>query len=455
MQHIVIIGNGISGITAARHIRKQCDSQITVISSETEHFFSRTALMYIYMGHMTYAHTKPYEDFFWKKNRIDLVFNHVEKVHFGQRSLELKGGEILGYDKLILAVGSTPNMFGWPGQDLKGVQGMYSYQDLELLEKNTHPPLISEAKKKVKIAVIVGGGLIGVELAEMLHTRGIHCVFLIRESKFWGNVLPEEEGSLVSRHLIKYGIDLRFETELAEIISDENGRAKGVKTSTGEIIDCQLVGLTAGVRANVDWLKGGELEIDRGILVDSYLQTNLEDVYAIGDCVQLRKPLPGRRPIEQVWYSGRMMGEVVASTLSGKPRKYEPGNWFNSAKFFDIEYQTYGSVNAVPLENEKSFYWEDSTGEKCLKLVFDQKSETLIGVNVFGIRLRHELLDQWLNENRSVDYVLSHMADANFDTEFYRRYETEIVKSFNKEFSKNLSLQKASWKRIFAKAKQA
>ena len=71
--HIAIIGNGISGITCARHIRKHSDHQITVISSETEHFFSRTALMYIYMGHMKYEHTKPYEDWFWKKNRIDLT----------------------------------------------------------------------------------------------------------------------------------------------------------------------------------------------------------------------------------------------------------------------------------------------------------------------------------------------------------------------------------------------
>ena len=71
MQHIVIIGNGIAGITAARHIRKLSDDQITVISGETDHFFSRTALMYIYMGHMEYRHTKPYEDWFWEKNRLD------------------------------------------------------------------------------------------------------------------------------------------------------------------------------------------------------------------------------------------------------------------------------------------------------------------------------------------------------------------------------------------------
>ena len=72
MKHVVIIGNGISGVTAARHIRKRSDHRITIISSETPHFFSRTALMYVYMGHLKFEHTKPYEDWFWKKNKLDL-----------------------------------------------------------------------------------------------------------------------------------------------------------------------------------------------------------------------------------------------------------------------------------------------------------------------------------------------------------------------------------------------
>ena len=90
--HIAIIGNGISGITTARWIRKLSDHKITVISSETEHFFSRTALMYIYMGHMRYKETKPYEDNFWDKNRIDLVQDHVENIDFDSKSMSMRNG---------------------------------------------------------------------------------------------------------------------------------------------------------------------------------------------------------------------------------------------------------------------------------------------------------------------------------------------------------------------------
>ena len=137
MEKIVIIGNGISGVTAARHIRKNSDAQILIISAETEHFFSRTALMYVYMGHMRFEDIKPYEDWFWTKNRIDLKFDYVEGIDAKNKSLNLKSGGSESYDKLILAVGSKPNKFGWPGQDLDGVQGLYSFQDLELIEENS------------------------------------------------------------------------------------------------------------------------------------------------------------------------------------------------------------------------------------------------------------------------------------------------------------------------------
>ena len=116
MAHIAIIGNGISGITAARHIRKRSKDRITVISSETEHFFSRTALMYVYMGHMKYENIKPYEDHFWSKNNIDLVFGYVNKIDYSAQSLSFEDGSTLDYDSLVLAVGSKPNVFDWPGK---------------------------------------------------------------------------------------------------------------------------------------------------------------------------------------------------------------------------------------------------------------------------------------------------------------------------------------------------
>ncbi len=424
MKNIVIIGNGISGITAARNIRKLSDHRITVISAETDYFFSRTALMYIYMGHMKFENTQPYEPSFWIKNRIELVRDYVEEVDVKVKSLKMSAGSDIKYDTLIIATGSKSNKFGWPGQDLKGVGGLYSYQDLENMEQYS---------QGIQRAVVVGGGLIGVEMTEMFLSRNIPVTFLVREKSFWNIVLPKEESELIGRHILEHHVDLRLSTELKEVLSDENGRARAVVTNTGEEIPCGFVGLTAGVSPNIKFLENSGIEMQRGIMVDKFLETNIPDVYALGDCAQFHEPLPNRRPIEQVWYTGRMMGEAVAHSVCGEKTAYKPGIWFNSAKFFDIEYQTYGHVWGQLKENEAQFYWEHQDGKKCIKFVYDKENRTLLGINTFGIRLRHEVFDRWLGEKREVDYVIQHLKEANFDPEFYKQYEGEILKKYESE----------------------
>ncbi len=446
MEHVVIIGNGISGVTAARHIRKLSDKKITIVSAETDHFFSRTALMYIYMGHMTYEHTKPYEDWFWEKNRIELKSGFVNQIDTSSKTLHFEKGDLLKYDQLILATGSKPNKFGWPGQDLNGVQGLYSKQDLDNLE------VYAPDNKSCKRAVIVGGGLIGIELAEMLHSRHIPVTFLVRETSFWNGVLPEGESEMVNREITRNGIDLRLASNLKEIISDENGNVKSViLEETEEEIPCNVVGLTAGVSPNINFIKDSGIAINRGVLVNRFLETNIPDIYAIGDCAEQHEAIGNRRPIEAVWYTGRMMGEVVAQTICDNRLEYKPGHWFNSAKFFDIEYQTYGWVHGKKEQpdHEVHFHWKHPDDTKCITIAFHKESRQFLGINNFGIRMRHEFFDRVLSENRSIEYVLAHLADANFDPEFYKLHEKTIIQKFNNDHNTTIQLKKKSWKRIF------
>lgn len=426
MEHIVIIGNGIAGVTAARHIRKNSDKKITLISAESDAFFSRTALMYVYMGHMRWRDIQPYEDWFWEKNRLERKMGYVERVDTAQKTLHFADGTTMTYDKLIIASGSKPNKFGWPGQDLDGVQGLVTKQDLELLEKN------APNKEFCKRAVIIGGGLIGVEMAEMLHTRGIEVTMLIREHAFWSGVLPDGEANMISRHIKSYGIDLRHEANIDRILDDGNGRVRAVVTKTGEEIACQLVGLTAGVSPYIDFLKDSNIETDKGILVNRMLETSVPGIYAIGDCAQQRKAIGNRKPVEAVWYTGRMMGETLAQTLCGKSFEYRPGHWFNSAKFMDIEYQTYGWVfnTEGKKEYEQHFHWQHPDDTKCITIAYHKDSEEFLGINTFGIRMRHETFDRWLTEKRDVNFVVKNLIMANFDPEFYKNHEKEIRDAF-------------------------
>ncbi|MDF1696808.1 MAG: FAD/NAD(P)-binding oxidoreductase [Saprospiraceae bacterium] len=441
MSHTIIIGNGIAGTSAARWIRKLSDQKITIISSESQHFFSRTALMYIYMGHMRYEDTKPYEDWFWSKNRIDLVQDHVTAVDFENKMLSLQSNSTIQYDNLILALGSKSNKFGWPGQDLEGVGGLYHLQDLENMEKYS---------KGLKRAVVCGGGLIGIEMAEMFHSRHIPVTMLVRESDYWNNVLPPEESAMISQHILKSDIDLRLGVNLGEIKNDGTGRACAVTVKeTGEEIECGYVGLTAGVSPNVGWLKETNLSIERGIVVDDHLQTNIPSVYAIGDCAQLKNPKPGRRNIEAIWYTGRMMGETVAYGICGRPVEYDPGIWFNSAKFIDIEYQVYGDMPAQHDEATTSLFWKHSDNEKSVRINYHTASGEVKGFNLFGIRYRHEVCEKWIKDKTHIEEVLQNLGLANFDPEFFKQYEKEIVDAYNHTTGKKLQLKQ---KRGLAKA---
>ncbi len=435
---IVIIGNGIAGVTCARHIRKNDDNvEIIIISGESEHFFSRTALMYIYMGHMKYEHTKPYEDWFWEKNRISLEFGWVEKIDFDTKKLQFsEPHKTLSYDVLILAVGSKPNLMDWKGKDLPGVQGLYSLQDLESMETNT---------KGIKRAAVVGGGLIGIELVEMLRSRDIDVTFVVRENSFWNLILPPEESSMINRHILEHHVDLRLEAEMAEIVGEN--KLEGIKLNTGETVPCEFLGIAIGVRPNIGFLKDSGLEMDLGILIDRKFQTNIKDVYAIGDCAEFRQPLiEGRKKVEQVWYTGRMHGETLAHNLTHpSPSPYQPGMWFNSAKFMDIEYHIYGEVLVEDKDGIKSFFWESQKERACIRLVYEEKSNRIVGVNSLGWRLRHEFFAHAVENKWTLEKVVVNLDKASFNPEFYKVHHVDVIKSYNEQYQKAVQIKKPSF----------
>ena len=225
-----------------------------------------------------------------------------------------------------------------------------------------------------------------------------------------------------------------------EITDDGTGKVATVLTNKGENIPCQFVGLTVGVSPNIEFLKNTALHINKGIVVNESLETNIPDVYAIGDCAEIQNPQPGRRPIEAVWYTGRMMGEAVAHNACGKPVHYNPGVWFNSAKFFNIEYQVYGDIKIPQPENYTSLYWEHPQGKKSIRIVFDKFTGAIIGFNLMGVRYRHEVCNKWIKSQTHIEQVLQNLGLANFDPEFFKQYEQELVNTYNQKTGKSLKL---------------
>ncbi len=403
---IVIIGNGVAGITAARYLRKLSDHEIIVVSEEAPYHFSRPAMMYVSMGHMTFDNTKPYEDWFWKKNRIELMHDTVIAVASSNAGLHisLRSGSTIDADTIIFATGSEPAWFGWTGEHLPGVQAYVHKSDLEALERNV---------QGARNAVVVGGGLIGVEAAEVLHARGLHVTMLVRESGFYRRVFPAEESDIITKHIVAQGIDLRLSTELDRIVGGENGgRVNHVISSSGECIQADVVILATGVKPTIDLATQSGLNTDRGVLINDRFETSLPNVFAIGDCAQFE------HGVEQLWYAARAHGEHVARVIIEGAGPYVRGTYFNSAKFFDLEWQVYG---VIPPESDESnsVYWNDASSTRSVRIAHN--NGIVVGVHGIGVRLRQETCVNWIESCTSIDIVQKQFQKAVFDPEFTRK----------------------------------
>ena len=402
--HVVVVGNGIAGVTAARHVRKGApDAHVTLVSDEGRDPFARTALMYIYMGVLTRAHTHLYEGRFWDENRIDRAVDRALTLDPDAHTVTLERGGAVEYDRLLVATGSVPFLPDWPGRDLGGVQGLYHWSDLDRMEAADPDP-----------AVVVGGGLIGVELAEMLRTRDCDVTFLVREDRYLPRVFSESEGALVAAEIRRHGVDLRLGAEVERLEGADHVEA--VVTNTGERLPGRFVGVGTGVRPNVGWLEGSGVEVDTGVLVDETLATSALDVWAAGDCAELRDPPGTARAREPIWYTARLQGATAALGMIGRPRPYAPGVFFNSAKFFDLEYRVYGRAD-LPTEAGEDWEWTD--GARHLRI--RHEGGAVRGVSALGVRLRQDVCTRWIEEGWTLDAARADLGAARFDAEFSAR----------------------------------
>jgi NAD(P)H-nitrite reductase large subunit len=410
--HLVIIGNGMAGVGCALEVRRRSSCTITVISEESPYFFSRPALMYLYMKQISQSDALPYGKDIWKKNNIELVHDRVESIDFEKKQVKLTTHTPITYDKVLLATGSKAAKLNCPGEELRGVHSFYSIQDLAQLEIDS-----SRASR----AVVVGGGLIGVELAEMFRSRGMEVDWLIREKRLMEHVLPVEESHVLSSHVGQKGVQIYTNEVVTRFEDDSTGTLGAVRTVSGTKLEARMAGIAIGVQPNVAFLRNTGVELNRGILVDTHFQTNIPDVFAAGDCAELRQVPKGYRAIEATWYSAKMQGICAALNICGSATPYSPPVWYNSAKFFEMEYQVYGNCPAESTKdtNISSCLWSNKQKKRLLRIYFDSSSEAVVGISGLGIRLRQTVISDWIQHRRTYSDVIRHIQQAFFDPEFF------------------------------------
>ncbi|MBN2443932.1 MAG: NAD(P)/FAD-dependent oxidoreductase [Spirochaetales bacterium] len=402
-KHYVIIGNGVAGINAALTIREKLKQpQITVISAETEFYYSRTALMYIAMGMMECEDTEPYERNYYSQKNIDLVYGKVEEINTEKKSVIVNNHPEIPFDSLLLATGAIVAAPSLPGIDLKGVVGFISFQDLEEIKR-----LIKTARK----AIVVGGGLIGIEMCEVFNHCGLDVTFVIRDTSYWQKALSYEEGLYVQEHMQTHGISLVTGEELSEIIG-ENGSVKGIRTKSNKTLPCDILGIATGVRPETTLAKEASIACNNGILTDWNLKTSVQDIYAAGDCVEIQSP--SGNYIRTIWYSARDMGKVAGKNMSGENIPYVPGEWYNSAKFFDKEYTVVGRFGKLR-GNESEYLYQDKNHS--IRIILEENR--IMGFSIIGSRWDHSKLLHFIREQKELDYFLHHYKEAQFDPEFH------------------------------------
>jgi len=409
MKHL-IIGNGVAGITAAFTIKeREPAQQVTVISGETDYYFSRTALMYIAMDELRLEDTEPYERRTYGDFGIDLVFGRVEKINTAEKSVEFSDGRDLSYDRLLLATGALPKQLFPEEKKLEGIVNLVSYSDLEEISS-----LLREVPDGSGTAAVIGGGLIGVELAEVLQHRGLSVRFLIRGDHFFRSDILEEEGRFVERHLRNHGVEVYTGCGSFEIES-ENGRVIGVQAG-GSLHPCDILGIAVGVEANTALARASGIPSNRGILCNWKLQNKQEDIFTAGDCAEIETG-GGRENFRRtIWYSARDMGETAGRNMLGDGIAYDPAPWYNSAKFFELEYTGCGQIMPQTPE-EKNYFFLDEKAEQSVRVVHNDNE--VLGFSMIGSRWDHSVLLRFIEEHRPLEYFLEHSAEAAFEPEMF------------------------------------
>ncbi len=321
-QRIIVVGGSAAGPKAASRARRLDENaEITIIQKAPELSMASCGYPYFVAGLFddrnqllaTPAGIVRDSEFFWNAKRIKTLVNtEVTKIDRENKSVDYKNlltGETasLPYDKLVIATGATPFKPPVPGVDLKGVTTLQSMADSDFLRK-------IRDEGEVKQAVVIGGGLIGIETCEALVLSNIKVTLV----ELMPQLLPflDKDMSLNVEKYLKTKADVILENGVSEFIG-ENGKLKAVKLQDGTIIPCEIAVVATGVRPNIALAKEAGLKIGecRAIEVNSYMQTSDPDIYAIGDCIEIPHLISGKKVYAPLGDLANLQGRVAGDNV--------------------------------------------------------------------------------------------------------------------------------------------
>lgn len=331
----VIIGTGVAGISAVEAIRSvDRNGEIILVGDDPHGYYSRPGLAYYLTGEVQDKVLFPKTrdeyarlNFRYEKTRITAI----DREH---KMLQRTDKPPLTYDKLLIATGASAIPLTVPGANLQGVVKLDHFDDARGILKYA---------KRGRTAIVVGGGITALELTEGLLACGMHVHYLLRGDRYWSNVLDEQESRIVEARLQVEGVELHFRSEVQEILG-KSGKVTGVRLLNGRSMKCHLLAYAVGIKPRLALARTADLALDRGILVNEYLQTNDSDIYAAGDVAQVYDPLSGRSVLDSLWSPAREQGFAAGLNMAGRHEPYVKMVPFNVTRLAGLTTTIIGTV---------------------------------------------------------------------------------------------------------------
>ncbi|GHU49919.1 oxidoreductase [Clostridia bacterium] len=384
-ERFLIIGNGAAGTTAAEEIRKRNKvCSIEILSREDVPAYNRPMLTKGILSDIDDINLYLKPAGWYEQNNITLSLSaHAAEIDTKSKSVRLEDGQVKAYDKLILATGAESFIPPIPGADLKGVISIRSLADIKKLQ---------EALKTAKKAVVIGGGVLGLEAAWELRKAGLDVSVVEGGSHLMLRQLDSRAGALLQEAAVNAGVHISVGHGISQISGGPALGASGVSLNNGTLLEADLVLLSTGVAQNKELAEKAGIDTDRSIIVDDRMATGAADVFACGDCASYE----GRN--YAIWMQAVEMGKVAGANAAGDNLRYNPVVPSNAFHGFGTSLFAVGDNGGDPHKTYKTFEIHDAAKGTYEKLYFVNNRFTG-GILLGDVSKSAMLLESYIHES--------------------------------------------------------
>jgi 3-phenylpropionate/trans-cinnamate dioxygenase ferredoxin reductase subunit len=334
-QSYVIIGDGVAGSSAAETLREEePDADITVVTDEGEALYNRILIKEFAKGKLPEAPISIHDESWYADRDIDLQLDTlVVDIDVDGHTIETHEGDVYEWDKLLVAAGGTPTQLPVENSDADGVHHFWTFEDARSIKSH-----IEQADS----SVVVGAGLLGIDLAAITAAQDVEGKYLMRGNCWWRYALSEQGAEIIHDALRERDVEPVFQSGVDRFETDDDGRVTTAIDPNGDEYDADFVGIAIGLDFNTEIIQDTPIEVDDGIVVDEYMQTNHEDVFAAGDITEFEDLILGERGQNGAWGSAKEQGSIAAQNMVDYGS--EPFEWVSSYSIthFDFPFLSFG-----------------------------------------------------------------------------------------------------------------